>query len=408
MTPGAPILIVGASAAGVSAARTLRANAFDGEIVLIDADANLPYERPPLSKRVLEDPAAGCADFPLLTEAQAKALDLELRLGQRVRALSAQTLSVTLDDGGELKGSAILLATGGRARRLPLPGAELAGVHVIRTFADAHALRADVAQAQTIAVIGGGLIGTEAAVAIARTGKRVIWIDAADKPLAHIFPEPVADHLIASHLAAGLQLRAGARLGRLVERDGRVCGVQMQDGEIVAADAVILGVGMAPDDSLARAAGLEVSQGVHVDARQAASAPGVFAAGDVAALMEEATGQRKRHEHWRSAEEQGANAARAMLGLPILVPAVPWFWSDQGPHHVEMAGRRSGDSVERRGGKGPIVFEMHGAQVVGVASVDEPNAVRVGLRLIQSGKAVDRRALADPATDLRALLKASS
>ncbi len=406
MTAGAPILIVGASAAGVSAARTLRENAYEGEIVLIDADPYPPYERPQLSKRMLEAPAANCDDFALLTATQAEALGLEMRLGRRVEDLSPATLTVTLQGGETLSGAAVLLATGGRARRLDIPGADLFGVHVIRAFADARALRDDLATARTVAVIGGGLIGAEAAMSVVRGGKSVVWIDAADAPLAHIFPGAIAGALVASHTAAGLRLRAGARLRRLLGRDGRVAGVEMADGEIIDADVVILGVGMAPDDALARAAGLDVSNGVHVGDDQRTSAPGVFAAGDVAAF---ATGSgRRRHDHWRSAQLQGANAARAMMGLPVEASAVPWFWSDQGAHHIEMAGRRTGDSLERPGGKGPIVWELDGDRLVGVASVDEPNAVRVGLRLIQSGKALDRAALTDPRVDPRALLRIGS
>jgi 3-phenylpropionate/trans-cinnamate dioxygenase ferredoxin reductase subunit len=401
-----PILIVGASAAGVSAARTLRAKGFEGDVVLIDADPNLPYERPPLSKRVLEEPGVTHADFPLLTAEQAQALRLDLRLGHRVERLDANALTLTLAGGETLSGQAILLATGGRARRLPLQGAELAGVHVIRSFADADALRADLSQAETVAVVGGGLIGTEAAVAIARTGKRVAWIDGAQKPLAHIFPTAIADHLVSAHLAAGLTLHVGVRIKQFFSVGGRVAGVELEGGETIPADVVILGVGMAPEDGLARAAGLEVSNGVHVDQDQRTSAAGVFAAGDVAAFIDEASGLRKRHEHWRAAEAQGANAAHAILGLALTTPTVPWFWSDQGAHHVEMAGHRTGDAVTRPGGKGPIVFELDGDRVACVASVNEPNAVRIGLRLIQSGRPMDRAVLADPTSDLRALLTA--
>ncbi len=400
-----PILIVGASAAGVSAAKTLRANGFSGGIVVIDADPNLPYERPPLSKRVLEQADVAAADIPLLTADQAGALGLDLRLGVRVEQLEAEALTLRLEGGETLSGRAILLATGGRARRLPLPGADLAGVHVIRSFADAAALRAELQGAENVAVIGGGLIGTEAAVALARTNKRVAWVDGADKPLAHIFPAPIANHLISAHLAAGLALHARAQIKQLTASGARVAGIELQDGAFIPAEVVILGVGMTPEDGLAKAAGLEVSNGVHVDQHNRTSAPGVFAAGDVAAFVDGASGLRKRHEHWRSAEEQGANAARAMLGLPVVPPSVPWFWSDQGVHHVEMAGHRTGDSVARLGGRGPIVFEMDGDRLVGVASVDEPNAVRIGMRLIQSGRTADRAVLADSTSDLRALLK---
>jgi 3-phenylpropionate/trans-cinnamate dioxygenase ferredoxin reductase subunit len=401
---GAPILIIGASAAGVSAARGLRDRGFEGGVVLIDADPHLPYERPPLSKQMIEAPAAAREDFPLLTAPQAEDLRLELRLGDRVKRIAPESLSITLADGETMKGSAILLATGGRARRLPIPGVDLAGVHVIRTLADARALREDLAAARTVAVVGGGLIGAEAAMSVLRAGKPVVWIDAAQAPLSHIFPSAIADHLVASHLAAGLELRAVARLRRLVGRGGRVVAIEMEDG-CVAADVVILGVGMSPDDGLARAAGLDASCGVHVGQDHRTSAPGVFAAGDVAAFAIPGRG-RRRHEHWRSAQAQGVNAARAMMGLPVEAPAVPWFWSDQGAHHVEMAGRRTGDSLVRRGGRGPIVWEMDGDRLAGVASIDEPNAVRVGLRLIQSGKALDRAALTDPRIDPRALLGA--
>jgi 3-phenylpropionate/trans-cinnamate dioxygenase ferredoxin reductase subunit len=400
-----PVLIVGASAAGVSAAKTLRARGFDGDVVLIDADANLPYERPPLSKRVLEDPDVTGADFPLLTAEQAQTLRLDLRLGYRVEHLDARALTLTLNGGATLSGQAILLATGGRARRLDLPGADLAGVHVIRSFADAAALRQDLIAARTVAVIGGGLIGTEAAVAIGRTGKCVAWIDGAQKPLAHIFPTAIADYLVTAHLAAGLTLHCGARIKQFIASGANVAGVELEGAEVVPADVVILGVGMAPEDGLARAADLEVSNGVHVDHGQRTSAAGVFAAGDVAAFIDEASGLRKRHEHWREAEAQGANAAHAILGLPVEAPTVPWFWSDQGAHHIEMAGHRTADSVARAGGKGPIVFELDGDRVAGVASVNEPNAVRIGLRLIQSGRPVNRAVLADPTSDLRALLK---
>jgi 3-phenylpropionate/trans-cinnamate dioxygenase ferredoxin reductase subunit len=400
-----PILIVGASAAGVSAATTLRADGFAGDIVLIDADPNLPYERPPLSKRVLEEPDVMGAAFPLLTAEQAQMLQLDLRLGERAVGLDASALTLTLEGGRSLSGQAILLATGGRARRLPLSGADLAGVHVIRNFADADALRADLKRAEIVAVVGGGLIGTEAAVAIARTGKRVLWLDGAQKPLAHIFPALIADHLVAAHLAAGLTLHAGARIRRFVASGGRVAGIELESGDVIAVDVVILGVGMAPEDGLAKAAGLEVSNGIHVDECQQTRAPGVFAAGDVAAFIDEASGLRKRHEHWRAAQAQGAQAARAMLGLPLADVQTPWFWSDQGAHHIEMAGHRTGDAVARPGGKGPIVFELDGDRLAGVASVDEPNAVRIGLRLIQSGRSIDRATLADPKADLRALLK---
>ncbi len=405
MSRNEPILIVGASAAGVSCARTLRALGCAEPIVLIDADPHWPYERPPLSKQMIGEHAAKAADYPLLTQADAAALSIDLHLGKRVSAVSAAGLSVTMENGGKLAGRVILLATGGRALRLRLPGASLPGVHVIRSLADALALRADLENAQDVAVVGGGLIGTEAAVAMARPGRKITWIDAAARPLAHILAEPIADALIASHTRAGVTLRVNARIERFAETDGRVCGVMFADGEILPAQLVVLGVGMVPQDDLARAAGLDVSAGVHVDPLQRTSAHGIFAAGDVASFSDAATPSRKRHEHWQAATQQGANAARAMLGLDPLPAGPAWFWSDQGRHHVEMAGRRTGDSVVRRTERGISVFEFDRETIAGVASLDDPAAVRIGMRLMAAGQTPDRRMLADPATDLKQLLR---
>jgi 3-phenylpropionate/trans-cinnamate dioxygenase ferredoxin reductase subunit len=397
------IVIVGASAAGVSAARTLRAEGFSGNVVLIDADPNPPYERPPLSKHLLEIEGAVCGDYPLLSREDAESLDLDLRLGQRVDALDPEG-SVTIEGGETIAAHGILIATGGKARRLPLPGADLAGVHVIRCSADVEALKVDLRRAGSVAVVGGGLIGTEAALAMLRSGRQVTWIDAAERPLSHIYPELIASHLVASHIAQGLSLRAAARLTEFVDRQGRVAGLRFADGEVLEVDLVVLGVGMAPNDGLARRAGLEVSDGVNVDADQRTSAPRVYAAGDVAAVLQQ-DGARQRHEHWRAAEHQGAAAARAMLGLEVQPAPPAWFWSDQGVHHVETAGRRTGDLVVRPGGRGPIVFEMDGDLLAGATTVDEPNAVRAALRLIQSRRPVARDRLADPNVDLKELLR---
>jgi 3-phenylpropionate/trans-cinnamate dioxygenase ferredoxin reductase subunit len=400
-----PILIIGASAAGVSAARTLRALGYAEGLILIDSDPNLPYERPPLSKRVLEDSTVTAADIPLLSAAEASDLKIELRLGHAVTALSPRGRSVELDDGESLTSAgAMLLATGGRAVRLPLPGASLPGIHTLRSFADAQALREDLANSERVAVIGGGLIGAETAVAIARSGKKVDWIDAAPKPLAHLLPPRLADHLIERHRAIGITLHTDARLHSFVDRGGRLAGVTFADGSELAVQTAVIGVGMSPAQDIARAAGLLVSDGIHVDRAQRSSIDGIYAAGDVASLPAPGHG-RLRQQHWRAAEEQGVNAARAILGLEPLAPAVDWFWSDQGDHHVEMAGHCGTRSVDRHTAGGLAIFEFDDDRLVGVAAIGDMQAVRVGLRLIQRGNPVSAADLADPAIDLRGLLR---
>jgi 3-phenylpropionate/trans-cinnamate dioxygenase ferredoxin reductase subunit len=400
-----PILIIGASAAGVSAARTLRALGYAEGLILIDGDPNLPYERPPLSKRVIEDVTLTASDIPLLSEAEASELKIELRLGRAVTALSPRGRSVDLDDGESLTSAgAILLATGGRAVRLPVAGASLPGIHTLRSFADAQALREDLAKAEQVAVIGGGLIGAETAAAIARSGKKVDWIDAAPKPLAHLLPPLLADHLIERHRALGITLHTDARLHSFVERDGRLAGVAFADGSEVAAQAAVIGVGMSPAQDIATSAGLLVSDGIHVDRTQRSSIDGIYAAGDVASLPGPGPG-RLRQQHWRAAEEQGVNAARSMLGLEPLPAAIDWFWSDQGDHHVEMAGHHGTRSVARQTAGGLATFEFDDDRLVGVAAVGDMQAVRVGLRLIQGGIPVSAADLADPGLDLRSLLR---
>jgi 3-phenylpropionate/trans-cinnamate dioxygenase ferredoxin reductase subunit len=401
-----PIIIIGASAAGVSAARTLRASGFAEGLVIVDSDPNPPYERPPLSKRILEDSALTAADIPLLSAAEASELRIELRLGRSVTSLSPRGRSVELDDGETISSAgAILVATGGRAVRLPLPGALLPGVHTLRSFADAEALRKDLIRADQVAVIGGGLIGAETAVAIARSGKKVHWIDAAPKPLAHLLPPIVADHLIERHRSRGISLHRDARLHSFVERNGRLAGVAFADGSIIEVQAAVIGVGISPAQNLATAAGLLVSDGIHVDHAQRSSIDGIYAAGDVASLPGPGVRGRVRQQHWRAAEEQGANAARAMLGLEPLPASVDWFWSDQGEHHLEMAGRRGSRSVTRQTAGGLASFEFDDDRLVGVAAVGDMQAVRVGLRLIQGAIALSAADLADPALDLRSLLR---
>jgi 3-phenylpropionate/trans-cinnamate dioxygenase ferredoxin reductase subunit len=355
---------------------------------------------------VLEEPELGVLDIPLLGQQEAEDLRLTVRPGVRVAGLVPAERAVRLETGEDIRGvGAILLATGGRALRLALPGADLPGIHTIRCFDDVAALRTDLAAAERVAVIGGGLIGTETAVTLARSGRTVHWIDAAPQPLAHLLAPQLADYLVERHCALGITLHRGARLSGFAARQGRLSAVTFADGSTLPVDVVVMGVGMAPEHGLAVEAGLDVSSGIHVDAGQRTRIPEIFAAGDVASFAVSGSDRRKRHEHWRAAEEQGANAARVMLGQPPTPPSVDWFWSDQGDHHIEMAGRRGTHSVTRQQDSGLAVFELEDDRLVGVASVGDVQAVRVGLRLIQSGTAVDPHQLADPSTNLRNLLR---
>ena len=398
------VAIVGASAAGISAARTLRACGFDGSITLIDAEPRWPYQRPELSKRLFETPPIAPADIPLLTEQAARDLRLDVLLGERAIALDAGSRRLSLKSGATLSNDAVLLATGGIARRLPVPGMDLEGVHTLRDFEDVVALREHLADADSIAVIGGGLIGAEIAAAAMGTGRRVCWLDAAPKPLTHVLPDAIADYLIDAHRRLGVELRSRASIRALAGHAGCLQYIELADGSRIPAQVAVIGVGMMPNDTLAREAGLAVSSGVDVDEEQRTAAFGVFAAGDMAAVLDPILDRRRRQEHWQAAEEQGANVARVMLGEPCTPASVPWFWSDQGSHHVEMTGVCAQETVLRMTQKGPVAFQLQAGRLVGVAAVDEIQAVRIGKRLIQSAISPARELLADPTVELRKLL----
>lgn len=398
------VLIVGASAAGISAARTLREQGFDGEVEIVDSDPTLPYERPPLSKAAICGPALAADDIPLITESEASALRLRLRLGRRVAELRPRQRGVELAQGGAIEADAVLLATGARALRPRVPGVDLEAVHTLRTYSDAQAIREAVGDAETVAVIGGGLIGAEVAATLAGRGLRVVWIDMTPAPLSHIFPAPLADHLARLQRERGVEVHAGARVKGLLSGGARVDGVELENGLRFRVEAVVLGTGCAADVALARGAGLTVSTGVQVDHNQQTSIAGIYAAGDVAAIYDPTTGLSACEQHWRAAQQQGARAAFGMLGRSTPPGGPSWFWSDQGAEHVEMVGRLTGDSIVRRTSAGLAVFEMQGDRLAGVAAAGSIEPVRAGRRLIERGAAVDRRQLADPCVTLRDLL----
>ncbi|MEL7029465.1 MAG: FAD-dependent oxidoreductase, partial [Pseudomonadota bacterium] len=380
---------------------------FEGAITLIDQDRNAGYERPYLSKNALTEPGATCADFALLTQNEICELSLDAHFGARVEALSPHDMTIRIDGGGSRHADRILLATGGLALRLPIPGADLRGVHVLRNYDDATALRNDLQSGGDIAVIGGGLIGAETVASLISLGLRPLWIDAAPAPLTHCIPRQLAAPLTEELTGGGAELLSGVRLARFEDDGrGRVAAVHFGDGRRISANTVVLGVGMAPAIDLARYAGLDIcNDAICVDPAHQTSHPGVYAAGDAAAVRD-ASGRTVRREHWRSAEFQGQAAADAMLGEAPEEPPIDWFWSDQGANHIEMAGRRGAVSIVRETEDWPVVFETENGRIVRVASVNNPNAVRIGLRLIRNGMTASAEALSDPSTDLRQLLRA--
>lgn len=335
------VTVVGGSLAGLSAARALRTQGFDGRLVVVGDEPHAPYDRPPLSKAFLT--ADEPVDLALLGE-QDEDLGLEWRLGVRAAALDPATRTVTLADGTAVEGDAVVLATGARARRLAGTG-HLAGVHVLRTLDDAVALRAALAGGGALVVVGAGFIGAEVASSARSLGLEVTVVEAQPTPLAGPLGAEMGAVCASLHAEHGTRLLTGTGVARLVGTD-RVEGVELLDGTLLPADVVVVGVGAQPDVEWLESSGLDVRGGVRTDATCATGAPGVVAVGDCALSYDLHAGRHVRSEHWTHALQQPATAAATLLGGAAPYTGVPYFWSEQYGLHLQLAGTRAdGDEV---------------------------------------------------------------
>ncbi|WP_024794966.1 NAD(P)/FAD-dependent oxidoreductase [Tomitella biformata] len=323
------IVIVGTGIAGATAAETLRKEGYDGEVVLIGAEPGLPYRRTMASKELL----AGDARAELKSAQFWVDAGVDLRSAVEVTAIDPAARVVATDDGQTLTYDALLLATGGRPRELALAPA---GVHYLRTMGDAEKLRDSLAAAHSVLIVGGGLIGCEVAAAAA-AGRAVTLLEAGGSILERVLPPQVSAMLAGLHEANGVDVQTGVALTG-IERGPDGLTAIAADGRSWTADAVVVAVGMAPNTELAQAAGLEVADGIVVDEFCATSAPGIFAAGDVARLPNPIIGGSHRVEHWNHAQAHGAAAARAMLGLGAAYADVPWCWTTQYGKNVQITG----------------------------------------------------------------------
>jgi NADPH-dependent 2,4-dienoyl-CoA reductase/sulfur reductase-like enzyme len=335
------VAVVGASLAGLGAARALRAQGFDGALTLVGAEPHPPYDRPPLSKAVLLG-TAGPADLDLCDPADAD-LAAGWRLGVPATGLDRHRRSVLLADGTEVRADGVVVATGALPRRLP--GPPLAGVHVLRTREDAAALRGALTSGPRVVVVGGGFIGAEAASACAALGLDTTVVEATPLPLAGVLGAEMAAHCADLHAAAGVRLLCGTGVARLLGT-GRVRAVELADGRRLPADTVVAGIGAVPAADWLAGSGVAVADGVVCDGGGRTSVPGVVAVGDVARWR--TPGGSVRAEHWTAAVEQPAVAVRNLLAGATVAEyrRPPYFWSDQYGVRVQFAGRRApGDTV---------------------------------------------------------------
>lgn len=401
MTSPKEIVIVGAGVAGVKAAETLRAEGFTGTVVLIGDEPNAPYERPPLSKGYLQGTQERDSVF-VHPAAWFTEQDIDVRLGVGVTEVDRAAHEVVLAEGTRVPYGELLLATGSRPRRLSLPGADLEGVRYLRTLDDADLLRADLAQAGRIAVIGGGWIGLEVAAAARSAGLEVSILEQAPLPLHRVLGPEVATVFADLHRAHGVDLRCGVSVRRLVSAGGSLAGVELDDGTLVEADLAIVGVGITPNTELAETCGLEVANGIQVDEHLRTSDPDIFAAGDVANAYHPMLRRHLRVEHAANADRQGPVAARSMLGQDASDPRLPFFYTDQydlGMEYVGYADPGGYDLVVIRGDVTSlrfVAFWVAGGAVIAGMHVNEWDATKPIEALIVSGRQVDPKRLADP------------
>lgn len=336
------IVIVGGGAAGFAAADLLRREGYGGEVVVLSEDADPPYDRTMLSKAFLQ--GAKSADA-LDLAAQGGLEGVEIRLATRVSAIDPEAKTVTLADSGALAYSKLLLATGGEPNRADFPGAESEAVRLLRSLRDAQGIVARLREGARVVIMGASFIGMEAAAALAKRGCAVTVVSPHEKPMRHVFGDAFSDMLRALHEENGVAFR----LGRRVEgyEDGAAV---LDDGTRLEADVLLVAIGVRPRTALAEAAGLDVENGVVVDATMRTSAPDVYAAGDIAAFPDPVSGARIRVEHWVVAERQGQTAALAMMGRVAAYDDPPFFWTKQYDLSIRYVGHaESADRTEIEG-----------------------------------------------------------
>ncbi|HUE49159.1 MAG TPA: FAD-dependent oxidoreductase [Steroidobacteraceae bacterium] len=400
------IVIAGGGQAAVQAVDTLRRKGFAGKLTVVGDEPWLPYQRPPLSKKylggALERERLLIRPAQFFAEHQVEAL-----LGRRVSEILRREQRVRLDDGLVLPYDALVLATGSRPRPLPAPGAELAGVHYLRTVADADRIRAECAVGGRMVIIGGGYIGLEVAATARGLGLEVTVLEMAERVMNRVICAQVSAFYESEHARQGVRILCNARVRALAgdPRSGRVRAVLTADGAEHPADIVIVAVGVAPADELATGAGLECDNGILIDQHCRTSDAAIYAAGDCANQLSPHYRRRLRLESVDNAFEQGTTVALNLLGTPTAHDKVPWFWSDQFDLKLVIIGMCQGyDTLVTRGAAAARSFSvcyLSGGELIAIDTVNQPKDQMAARKLIAAHARPDPNKLADAAIALR-------
>ncbi len=407
----AKYVIVGGGLAGFNAIPPIRERDPDGRIVLVTDEKERPYDRVPLSKKYLQGALSRDGVF-LRSPDFFEENRVELVTGRKVTKLDSKAHVVSLDDGRDLRYEKLLLATGGTPRHLPLPGADLAGIHYLRTLEDSDALKEALSQAKRLVVVGGGFIGCEVAAAGVLQGLDTTVVEVGPYLLNLAFDEPTGRWVTEYLGSKGMKARCGERAAKFLGSGGRVSGIETSGGATIPADLVVVGVGLAPNTDLAKVAGLQVDNGIVVNERLQASDPNVYAAGDVARFFAPVFERHLRVEHYDVAVRHGKVAGANMAGGDATFADLPYFFSDMFDLHIHVHGILSDhDRVILRGERkltdqgGFVQFYLKGSRIMAYLGVNRKlKEERAAQKLIAARREFpDARVLEDLSSDLIAL-----
>jgi len=400
------VVIVGAGHAGAELAHALRKEGFEGRVVLACDEPHFPYQKPPLSKDYLK----GGGGEPLLLKAEAlyEKMGIELKLGARVAEIDRDNRSVRFEDGESLGYDHLVLATGARNRRPPVPGLDDPAVMELRGLDHCRTILSRTPELEHVAVVGAGFIGLEMAAFLREKGKVVDVVEMADRVMARAVSETVSDWFLALHLRMGTKVHLNTGVTG-VRHEGAGAFVDLSDGGSLKAGAVLLAAGVVPNVEIARQAGLEVADGIVVDEMLLTADPAISAIGDCAFFPSAYTGGSVRLESVQNANDQARAVARRLTGNPAPYKNLPWFWSNQGPARLQIAGLSTGyDETVLRGLPADdkfSVFLYRQGRLVAVESVNAPGDHMAARRIIERGVPVPPEAATDLSTDLKALAK---
>ena len=400
------IIIVGGGHGGSQLAASLRAEGCDGPLRLVSAETDIPYQRPPLSKAYLKDPAHDL--LPLRPESFYEKNAIQLMLASEVESIDVGERQLRLSDGAVLSFDGLGIAMGARPRIPPIDGTHLAGVHVLRVAAEARALRERLANAENVVVVGGGFIGLEVAATARLLGRTVTVLEAADRLMGRVVAPEISRYFLDLHRGWGSDVKLNTAIGRIVGESGRVVAVESSTGERIPADLVLLGIGVLPNTEIAAAAGLPVDNGILVDDTMATGAAGIVAIGDCVSFPHAALGRRVRLESVQNAVDQAKVAAKTLLGRPHVFDEVPWFWSDQGDVKLQMVGLPFGATRSVMRGRLEdnrfSVFHFADDRLLAIDSVNRPADHMVGRKLLAAGLSPSPEMCSDESVDLKGLV----